>query len=163
MGAEFSTLGFEKNSGGVGSCFEHMEFKLVDVSEMNYTHKDKDENGDPLPRGELWIRGPNVTKGYYKNPEKTEELLEDGWMKSGDIVALVGKNKILKIIDRKKHIFKLSQGEYIAPEKLENVYKSVNQLVANLFVYGNPNFDYVVAVVNVEPGCLPKLAENFGI
>lgn len=85
-----------------------MEFKLVDVPEMKYTHKDKDEQGNLTPRGELWIRGPNVTKGYYKNEEKTRELIEDGWMKSGDIVALVGKNKQLKIIDRKKHIFKLS-------------------------------------------------------
>ena len=163
MGAEFSTFGFEKYSGGVGSCFEHMEFKLVDVPEMNYTHQDKDEQGNPTPRGELWIRGPNVTRGYYKNPEKTDELIEDGWMKSGDIVTLVGKNKSLKIIDRKKHIFKLSQGEYIAPEKLENIYKSANQLIANIFVYGNSNNDYIVAVINVEKGCLEKLAENFQV
>lgn len=55
---------------------------------MKYFNTDKDEHGNPTPRGELWIWGPSVIKGYYKAPEKTADLFEDGWMKSGDIVTL---------------------------------------------------------------------------
>jgi long-chain acyl-CoA synthetase len=74
---------------------------------------------DP-PQGEVCFKGPSVLKSYYKNQEKTDEMLsKDGWLHSGD-VAMVHPNGAIQIIDRAKNIFKLSQGEYIAPEKLEN-------------------------------------------
>ena len=76
---------------------------------------------DPTPKGEVMLWGPSIMKGYFKNPEKTAEAFHNDWLLSGD-VGLVYPNGALKIIDRAKNIFKLSQGEYIAPEKLENVY-----------------------------------------
>lgn len=53
---------------------------------MNYTSKDKDENGNPLPRGEVCMRGPAIFKGYYKDEQKTNEAIDsEGWFHSGDV------------------------------------------------------------------------------
>ena len=70
---------------------------------------------------EILISGGTVFQGYYKDPERTAEAFLDGWFMTGD-VGVIDEYGALKIIDRAKNIFKLSQGEYIAPEKLENVY-----------------------------------------
>ena len=83
------------------------EFKLRDVPEMNYTHKDKDKEGKSTPRGEILFRGPQIIPGYYKLDAKNKETFEDGWLSSGDI-GMILTNGALKIIDRKKNIFKLS-------------------------------------------------------
>jgi len=65
----------------------NIEFKIIDVPEMNYTIKDKDEKGFYRPRGELYMRGPGIFKGYFRNDDNTKEALDDaGWLKTGDIV-----------------------------------------------------------------------------
>ena len=75
---------------------------------MNYLLTDTDEEGNITPRGELCYRGPSNTIGYYKQPDKTAELIDqDGWVHSGDVGVLL-PNMAVRIIDRKKHIFKLA-------------------------------------------------------
>jgi long-chain acyl-CoA synthetase len=70
------------------------------------------------------LRGPSIFVGYFKNPQLTSETkTEDGWLHTGDIGQLITPGNALKIIDRIKNIFKLSQGEYIVSEKLERVYE----------------------------------------
>lgn len=106
----------------------------------------------------MW--GASVTSGYYKNPEKTAEAFDDdGWFCSGD-VGLLYPNGSLKIIDRSKNIFKLSQGEYIAPEKLENVHIMIPE-VQQSFVYGDSLKNCIVAIIVLEDAAVLKwAAEN---
>lgn len=78
------------------------EMKLVSVPEMGYHAKDL--------KGEIWVRGHGVFKGYLKDQAKTDETLtSDGWLKTGDIGTLDPSGR-LSIVDRKKNIFKLAQG-----------------------------------------------------
>jgi len=109
----------DSQSGHVGSPFPCLEMKLVDVPDMNYTSDDKDAEGNPMPRGEVCYKGLSCFKGYYRQPDQTKEAIDsDGWVHTGDIGQFT-PNGCLKIIDRKKNIFKLSQGEYIVPDKIE--------------------------------------------
>ncbi|OMJ19389.1 Fatty acyl-CoA synthetase A, partial [Smittium culicis] len=104
------------SNGNVGTPGQMVEFRLRDVPEMQYLSSDS-----PCPRGELLMRSPTVFSGYLKNVEATEEtLIEDRWLASGDI-AQFNEDGSVSIIDRKKSLFKLSQGEYISPEKVEVV------------------------------------------
>ena len=119
--------------------------KLVDVPEMGYYSTDK-INGVPHPRGEICIRGTSCCPGYFKEPEKTKETIDNkGWVHTGD-VGMILSNGALKIIDRKKNIFKLSQGEYIAAEKLENIYVNIDS-IKQIFIYGDSLKSYLVAIV----------------
>ncbi|OMJ72441.1 hypothetical protein SteCoe_29121 [Stentor coeruleus] len=146
-GASFLTHRLEKISGSVGGPTTVTEFKLVDVPEMDYLTSDIDTNGESAPRGEICLRGSAIFIGYYKAPQLTSEAIDhDGWLHTGDIGVLLPGKRALKIIDRKKNIFKLSQGEYVAAEKLENIF-SKSPFVLQIFVYGDSLKDYLVAVV----------------
>ena len=72
--------------------------------------------------GEILCKGPNIMMGYYKHPELTAEVMEDGWFKTGDIGMIID-NKFLKITDRKKEMFKTSGGKYVAPLPIESKLK----------------------------------------
>ncbi|CAD8174947.1 unnamed protein product [Paramecium pentaurelia] len=160
----FSTAIWDPVSSHLGGPAANTEFKLVDVPEMNYTAKDTItiHKGDQveiqaIPRGEICLRGPGVFVGYYKDPQKTAEALDsDGWLHTGDI-GMITQQGGVKIIDRKKNIFKLSQGEYIAPEKIESVYNRV-QGVAESFVYGDSLQNQIVAIIVPQSDYIQKQA-----
>lgn len=69
--------------------------------------------------GEILAKGDNIMQGYYKNPEATAEVLKDGWLSTGDIGQWID-GKYLKIIDRKKEMFKTSGGKYVVPQQIES-------------------------------------------
>ena len=123
------------SSGHVGNPFTCNEVKLVSVPYMNYLCTDsRHSTGEScLGRGEVYVRGPNVFQGYYKDPKETSAILQypssgdgstlprDPWLRTGDI-GLFTVNNQLRLIDRRKNMLKLAQGEYIAVEKLEQKY-----------------------------------------
>ncbi|RCH99259.1 long-chain fatty acid-CoA ligase [Rhizopus azygosporus] len=125
----------------VGTPVPCVEVKLVDQPELGYL-----STNTPRPQGEIWIRGPSITAGYYKRPDLTKEALtEDGWLKTGDIGEWTERGT-LSIIDRVKNLVKTSNGEYIALEKLESIYKS-SPLVENFCVYADPLYPRPVGLI----------------
>src|SRR5699024_5465234 len=97
--------------------------------------------------GEVLVKGPNIMKGYYKNPEKTAEEFVDGWYKTGDIGAL-DEDGYLKIIDRKKRIIVLSTGKNVAPQPIENAMDE-SDFIGNSIVFGEKQ-KYIICLVNPD-------------
>ena len=101
--------------------------------------------------GEILCKGPNVMMGYFKDPEKTSEVLIDGYFHTGDI-GIIDEDGFLKITDRKKEMFKTSGGKYIAPQLIENAMKQ-SRFIEQIMVIGDgekmpaafiqPNYDFV--------------------
>lgn len=102
--------------------------------------------------GEILVKGPTVMIGYYKDEEQTAQTINSqGWLHTGDI-GVMAEGKYLKITDRKKEIFKLSSGKYIAPQAIENIFKE-SFFIEQLFVFGEnqkfasalvaPNFPFL--------------------
>uniref|UniRef100_A0A8C7T3Y4 Arachidonate--CoA ligase n=1 Tax=Oncorhynchus mykiss TaxID=8022 RepID=A0A8C7T3Y4_ONCMY len=152
-GCTFTTPG-DWTSGHVGAPLPCNLIKLVDVAEKNYFAA----KGE----GEVCVKGPNVFKGYLKDPGRTAETLDtDGWLHTGDIGKWL-PNGTLKIIDRKKHIFKLAQGEYISPEKIENIYIRCEP-VTQLYVHGDSLQSCLVAIVVPDPETMPAWALKKGM
>lgn len=125
---------FQMRIGSVGPLLDGVEVKIAED-------------------GEILCKGPNVMMGYYKDEEKTNEVLKDGYFHTGDI-GVVDADGFLKITDRKKEMFKTSGGKYIAPQVIENAMKQ-STFIEQIMVVGEgqkfpaaiiqPNFDVVEA------------------
>lgn len=155
-----SSPNYDSNPGSCGAPSVTCEMRVREVPEMNYYVTD--ENG---PRGELQLRGPQIFREYYKNPEETAKALSpDGWFSTGDIAQINSNTGRVYIIDRVKNFFKLAQGEYITPEKIENTYLSCFPIVSQIFVHGDSTESYLVAIAGIDPEtCTPWLSKNFKI
>ncbi|KAL4462956.1 hypothetical protein ABPG73_004027 [Tetrahymena malaccensis] len=123
--------------GNVGGIGPSSELKLQDVPEMEYL-------------------------SYYKDEEKTKEAIDqDGWFHTGDIGEII-PNGGLKIIDRKKNLFKLSQAEYVSPEKVENIYVRARG-VQEVFIHGDSLYSYCIGVIVPNQEELLKIAAELNI
>ncbi|KAK6131911.1 hypothetical protein DH2020_034348 [Rehmannia glutinosa] len=138
--------------GSVGVPMTTIEARLESVPEMGY------DALSPVPRGEICLRGNTLFSGYHKRPDLTEDVLVDGWFHTGD-VGEWQPNGSMKIIDRKKNIFKLSQGEYVAVESIESTYSRC-PLITSIWVYGNSFESFLVAVAVPERKALEDWAAN---
>ncbi|KAH9908059.1 acetyl-CoA synthetase-like protein [Xylariomycetidae sp. FL2044] len=132
--------------GNIGGPMPGVEMCLGSLPDMEYLVTDK-----PRPRGELLLRGPFIFKEYYKNEAETKKALEpDGWFHTGDVVEVDEMGRI-KIIDRKKNVLKLSQGEYISPERIENLFLGNSNLILSAYVHGEPSQSTLVGIFGVDP------------
>ena len=141
-GGTVVSLPGDPSTGIIGGPVANVKARIRDVPEMGYSHTNE------VPSGELVVWSPSVMASYFKNPEKTAEAKIDGWFHTGDIVT-VAPNGALTVVDRLKNIFKLSQGEYIAPERLENVYVQ-SEYIQQIWIHGDSFKDYPVAFIVVD-------------
>jgi len=144
----------------------------TEIVGIAYMHRDGDVRpdtvGKPLPgteckiseEGEILSRSPSVTPGYYKLPEKTEELLEGGWLHSGD-AGYIDENGHLIVIDRISDVMHNRDGEMFSPMFLENRLK-FSPYIKEAVIFGDKR-DFVSALINVDPVVVGKWAEDKGI
>jgi long-chain acyl-CoA synthetase len=112
--------------------------------------------------GEILLRGEGIMAGYHNNPEATAEVLDDdGWFHTGDIGEL-DANGYLKITDRKKDLFKTSNGKYVAPSQLEASFKALCPYVSQILVHGN-NRNFVSALVTLDAEAIKPWAAANGM
>lgn len=118
------------------------DYRLRDVPELGYYRTDK-----PYPRGELCFKSTGTITQYYKQPEATKELFdEDGFQCTGDIVEERAQDHVV-IIDRRKDVLKLSQGEFVAVGPLGTVFESGSAILKQVYIYGNSLRSYLLAVI----------------
>ena len=161
-GTAFLNSMYDTCVGTIGGIENTSELKLVDLPEFNYLSTGVNpETGVLEPKGEICIRGC-FFKDYFKNKEETNRIVDkDGWLHSGDVGVILTKNgNALKIIDRVKNLFKLSQGEYVAPDKVQNILvgsKYINQI----YLDGQSQYNYAIALIYPElKECIDFLKEN---
>jgi long-chain acyl-CoA synthetase len=140
----------------VGSPYSCCELKLIDALELGYSVNDQ-----PYPRGQLCMRGNNVFIGYLKDEEKTKETFQGDWLLTGDICEFLPDGTV-RIIDRSKNTFKLSQGEFVSVERIENMLAS-NALVSQCFVDLKMDQSFLVAVVVPDETRVKQYAAENGI
>ncbi|TVY81373.1 Long chain acyl-CoA synthetase [Lachnellula suecica] len=140
------------NCGGIGASFEGC---LRSVPDMDYLVTDS-----PHPRGEMMLRGKTLFREYYKNEAETKKAwTEDGWFRTGDIAEVDSMGRF-KIIDRVKNVLKLSQGEYISPERIENVYLANSNILATGFVHGDSTQAFTVSIWGIDPATFAPFASK---
>lgn len=127
------------NPGDVGVVCISMDMKLRNVPGFDYNPL-----GSP-PTGEILFLGDSLFRGYYKNPQITDEVLQDGWFATGD-VGMITEEGHLQIIDRVKQLVKLSQGEYLALSTLTEQYQETEG-VDFIYIYADSHHNAPVALV----------------
>eukprot|EP00526_Cylindrotheca_closterium_P007010 CAMPEP_0113631170 /NCGR_PEP_ID=MMETSP0017_2-20120614/16198_1 /TAXON_ID=2856 /ORGANISM="Cylindrotheca closterium" /LENGTH=720 /DNA_ID=CAMNT_0000541669 /DNA_START=84 /DNA_END=2246 /DNA_ORIENTATION=- /assembly_acc=CAM_ASM_000147 len=160
--------------GVAGTPIASVEVKLestpdvCDKGGLPYMSTDrKDVNGNPVwGRGEILVKGSNVTSGYYMMVDKTKEVYsDDGWFATGDIGQFLSDGSI-RIVDRKKNLVKVKSGEYVALEKMEMVYGNssfVDAIAGGICCYADGDMDRPVALFQLSEPVAMKWAKGNGV
>jgi long-chain acyl-CoA synthetase len=145
----------DRSVSNCGGVVVSTEACLASLPDMEYTVDDK-----PFPRGELLIRGNSVFREYFKNPEETAaSITEDGWFRTGDVCTIDALGRF-KIIDRRKNVLKLAQGEYISPERLEGIFLAEHTYLAQGYVHGDSTQTSLVGIFGVQPDLFAPFASK---
>ena len=132
----------EEEIGTVGKPLPNLELKIADD-------------------GEILVRGPNIMKGYWGDPQASREAIdEEGWLYTGDLGMITEKGN-LKITDRKKHILVSSSGKNIAPQPIENLLTQ-SPYIEQCILIGDSR-EYCTALITPDFEQLKKVADNFNI
>jgi len=144
----------------------------TEITGIAYMHRDGDVRpdtvGKPLPKtecriseeGEILSRSPSMIKGFYNQPDKTRELIVDGWLHSGD-AGYIDESGHLVVIDRLADVMHNSKGEMFSPQFLENKLK-FSPYIKEVVIFGNKQ-DFIAALINIDPVVVGKWAEDKGI
>ena len=110
--------------------------------------------------GEVLVSGPTIARGYHHLPEETREAFDDGWYRTGDI-GVLDSDGYLTITDRKKDLFKTSNGKFVAPQKIENAVMANIPYVSQVVAIGQDR-KFVSALITLDEPQLRKWAERRG-
>jgi long-chain acyl-CoA synthetase len=144
----------------------------TEITGIAYMHRDGDVRpdtvGKPLPKteckisdeGEILSRSPSMIKGFYKQPEKTKELIVDGWLHSGD-AGYIDENGHLIVIDRLADVMHNRKDQMFSPQFLENKLK-FSPYIKEVVIFGDKQ-DFIAALINIDPVVVGKWAEDKGI
>jgi len=149
-GATFCTNTKDLSNLTTGGITGGAKVILRSVPELEYTTNDIID-GINCPAGEICVKGPMIFQGYYKNDAENERSFDkDGYFHTGDIGRLYPNlGNGLRVVDRVKEIFKLSQGEYIVPAKLESIYYQ-SPYIQQILIYGNSNMNNIIAIIKPD-------------
>lgn len=132
--------------GSVGPLMPNTEVRIVDPENGEILYPDSSRTGEGRGvRGEIWVRGPQVMKGYYREPELTSETIREGWLRTGDL-GMMTWNDCLKILGRRKSTVVLSSGENLEPEPIE-MQLSQSRFIENCMVVGQDRKHLALLVV----------------
>ncbi|MCW1428623.1 carboxylic acid reductase [Novosphingobium sp. JCM 18896] len=132
-----------------------IDYKLADVPELGYFSTDK-----PYPRGELLVKSERFMGGYYKRADLTAEKFENGYYRTGDVMAELGPDHLV-FVDRCNNVIKLSQGEFVAIQKLEAAYAH-HAAIRQIYVYGTSERAFLLAVIVPNEELVAQLGEDGG-
>ncbi|WP_394824858.1 thioester reductase domain-containing protein [Pendulispora albinea] len=135
-----------------GRPLPNVSYTLRDVPELGYLSSDR-----PYPRGELRVKTPSATPGYFRNPEATRDLIDDeGYVCTGDIVEQRGPEHLVWV-DRKSNTLKLAQGEFVSLWRLESIYASDSPYISQIYLYADSFQSHILAVIVPEHETVAKL------
>jgi len=176
---KFFVSGGAALSPELGEFFDAMGIKIIEGYGMTETSPIISVNrvdnykfgtvGLPIPDvnvkiandGEILVKGPNVMKGYWKNPDATAEIIDkEGWLHTGDI-GVIDSDGFLKITDRKKHLFVSSGGKNIAPQHIENLFLQ-NELIEQFVLIGDGKM-FLTALIVPNFDLLSEYSKRMGI